>query len=546
MPVSPEGPFCFADVEVDVARREIRRDGGPCTVQPKVFDLLLYLIENRDRAVGKDELQDAVWTGTIVTEAAVNRAIMKARQAVGDDSRRQGVIKTVHRHGYRFVARVSGAGDAGAAAEAWPPVQYVRSGGVHIAYRVLGSGPVDRRHDILIVPGYVFHIEVLMESPEAVAFLRRLSQLGRVILFDKRGIGLSERVGYAPTLEHTAEDILAVLDASGSERAVLFGISEGGPATALFAASHPERLAGLIMYGTMPTGTRSEDFPWALKREQYDAWLAELQGEWGGTAGVEYFAPTRVGDPVFEAWWAKFVRSGSSPASIKAILGVLRDIDVRGILPSIQAPTMVLHRTGDRAILVEAGREVARCIPGAQMVELPGEDHWVFARRSESELAAIEAFIGRLEESPEREAVLATVLVLGGDAEPARDERWGDAVARIEGQHGRIAEVTDTRLVATFQGPTRALECAARLCRGSCSQGTRLHAGVHVGEVVSSGDAIRGSAVDAATALAGLAGPGEVWTTRLVCDLVAGSGLKFSDHDGDRERLAELEPCVLD
>ena len=365
--------YRFASCTLDAGTRELRVAGAPVAVQPKVFDLLLYLVEHRDRVVSKDELQDAIWAGTIVTETALTRAVMKARRSIGDDPVRQTIIQTVQRHGYRLVAPVTvPESDAPREPLELGPIEYTSQSGVHIGWRTAGSGPVD----LLFVPGFVSHLEIFPELAEARRFLARMAQGHRILMFDKRGTGLSERIGYAPTLDDTAADILAVMDAAGSERANLFGISEGGPASIWFAHAYPERVSKLLVWGSMAKGTRTEDYPWAFTREQYDTWLGRLVAEWGGPAGMDVFAPGCMNDERIRAWWARLLRSATTPSGLRAVLQSLRDIDVRAILPRIRVPTVILHRMEDRAIRIGAGRYLAERIPGARLVEMPGEDHW--------------------------------------------------------------------------------------------------------------------------------------------------------------------------
>ena len=363
--------YRFAGCELDAGRRELRREGRAVPVQPKVLDLVLFLLENRDRAVSKDEIQDVVWAGTIVTETALTRAIMKARKALGDDPERQAVIRTVQRHGYRFVAELDPDGGDSPDLDLGP-IRFVHSQGAHIAWRTVGEGP----EDIVFVPGFISHIELFPESPAVRRFLARLGEGRRLILFDKRGMGLSERVGYAPTLANTAADILAVMEAAGSRRAVLFGLSEGGPAAIYFARHHRERVSRLVIWGSMAKGSRTPDYPWALRPGQYDAWLDAMMATWGGPPTLTYFAPSVKDDPGTQEWWAKVVRTATTPESMRAVLEALRDVDVRPILGEIDVPTTVFHRTGDQAIPIAAGRYLAEHIPGAKLVELPGEDHW--------------------------------------------------------------------------------------------------------------------------------------------------------------------------
>ncbi len=233
----------------------------------------------------------------------------------------------------------------------------------------------------------------MWEEPRCRAFLSSLVGIGRLILFDRRGIGLSDRVGFSPSVDATAQDIGTVLDAAGSRRAVLFGASEGGPACIKFAADHPERVAGLILFASLAKGSAAPDYPHALQPGQFDVWLKELIAIWGGPAGIETFAPSLSGDPQARAWWAGLLRAASSPGALKGVLEALRDADVRNILGRISAPTLVLHRRGDRAVRIGAGRHLASHIAQARFVELDGADHWVFAGDQEPVLASIKQFV---------------------------------------------------------------------------------------------------------------------------------------------------------
>jgi len=253
--------------------------------------------------------------------------------------------------------------------------RYVERSGLHIAYQVVGAGAPD----IVLVPGFVSHVERIWEEPRCRAVLAALSQMGRLILFDRRGVGLSDRVGAPPTVEATAEDLTTVMDAVGSRRVLLIGASEGGPGCIHFAAKHPQRLAGLVLYGSLAKGSWTRDYPFVLTHEQYDLWLRRLIRDWGGPAEIATFAPSLVGDAQAERWWAGLLRAASSPGAIKAVLESLRDTDVRPLLPRITTPTLVLHRRGDRAVRVEAGRHLAGAIPGARLIEIDGDDHWLWA-----------------------------------------------------------------------------------------------------------------------------------------------------------------------
>ncbi|MBR0702849.1 alpha/beta fold hydrolase [Bradyrhizobium diazoefficiens] len=279
-----------------------------------------------------------------------------------------------------------------AAPHAAPTTRYVKGVGVHLAYQTYGSGPLD----ILVMPGFVSHVERAWESPASRTFLTSLMKLGRLIVFDRRGIGLSDRVGSAPGIDVTAEDIGTVLRAVDSRRVVLFGASECGPACVKFAVDQPRVVAGLILFGALAKGCWSEDYPHALRASQYDAWSRHLVAQWGGPVGIETFAPSLAGDPKARAWWAGLLRAASSPGGISAVLEAFRDADVRHLLPEITVPTLVLHRRGDRAVRIAAGRDIASRIKGAQFVELDGEDHWFFAGDQQPVLAAIGQFADTL------------------------------------------------------------------------------------------------------------------------------------------------------
>ena len=284
--------------------------------------------------------------------------------------------------------------EAGALAPAAdpPPTQYANGGSIHLAFQTYGVG----RIDVLVLPGFVSHVERAWEEPRCRAFLSSLAAMGRLILLDRRGVGLSDRVGSNPSVDATAQDIGTVLDAAGSRRVVLFGASEGGPACIKFAADHPNRVAGLILFASLAKGSETSDYPHALQARQYDVWLQQLVAVWGGPAGIETFAPSLSGDPKARAWWAGLLRAASSPGALRGLLQALRDMDVRHLLGRISAPTLVLHRSGDRAVRIGAGRHLASHIAQARFVELDGADHWAFAGDQKPVLASIRQFVGSL------------------------------------------------------------------------------------------------------------------------------------------------------
>ena len=273
-----------------------------------------------------------------------------------------------------------------------PTIRYIESAGIHLAYRTYGSGELD----ILISPGFVSHVERLSEYPSCRAFVASLMTYGRVIVFDRRGTGLSDRVGSAPSVEVTAEDIGTVLRATQTRRVVLFGYSEGGPACIKFAVDQSRLVVGLVLFGSLAKGSWAADYPHALHASQFDAWRQRLVAQWGGPAEIETFAPSLSGDPQARAWWAGLLRAGSSPGGISAVLTALRDTDVRHLLPKVSVPTLVLHRQKDRAVRIEAGRHIASQIARAEFIELEGNDHWFFAGAQQPVLEAIKRFVNAL------------------------------------------------------------------------------------------------------------------------------------------------------
>lgn len=271
--------------------------------------------------------------------------------------------------------------------------RYAERDGLHIAYQVVGSG----QPDIVVVPGFVSHVERIWDEPRSRDVLMALSRMGRLIMFDRRGIGLSDRVGAAPTVEATAEDVVIAMDAAGCGRALLVGISEGGAGCIHFAATHPERVAGLVLCGSLAKGTWTPDYPFVPTREQYDLWLQRMISDWGGPAEIATFAPSLVGDTQMQRWWGGLLRAASSPGAMKAVLESLRDTDVRHLLPRIAAPTLVLHSRGDRAVRIEAGRHLAGAIPQARLVEFDSDDHWLWAGEPRQFVQQIRTFARGIE-----------------------------------------------------------------------------------------------------------------------------------------------------
>ena len=420
-----------------------------------------------------------------------------------------------------------------------PETRYADSGGVNIAYQVLGDGP----RDLVFVMGWVSNIEVFWEEPTLARFLTRLASFSRLILFDKRGTGLSDRVTDMPSLEVRMDDVRAVMDAVASERAALFGVSEGGPMSALFSATYPSRVSALIMHGGFPRRIRTPDFPWGPTKEERRAWIEQMRREWGGTFGLAARAPSMVGDERFSQWWGRLLRMGASPAAVMALVAMNDEIDIRHILPAIRVPTLLLHSVRDATIPIGASRYMAERIPGARLVELPGEDHLPWLSDADAILGEIEEFLTGVRRSVEHERILATVLftdIVGATEKAATlgDRRWHDLLdshhevvrRELTRFRGREINTAGDGFFAAFDGPARAVRCARAISDGVQSLGLDIRAGLHTGECEVMGEDIGGIVVHIGARIAALAAPGEVLVSSTVKDLVAGSGLSFLDH----------------
>ena len=412
-----------------------------------------------------------------------------------------------------------------------PETRYALSGEVNLAYQVMSDGPVD----IIMVPGFISHIEFRHELPGYTAFLRRLSSFARVVAFDKRGQGLSDRVSDAPSLEQRMDDVRAIMDAIGSRRATLFGHSEGCAMSALFAATYPERVSRLILFGGYVT-----------RRDLNIAEVLEQRVKfWGTGAMLKRVAPSLAADPAAVAQFAKFERLAASPGAVKAFTTLNSQIDVSFILPAVRVPTLVLHNQGDVQVPVEHGRELAACIPDAKLIEYPGCDHIFTTGDVEATLGDIEEFITGHRESSSHdfERVLATVLFTDivdstRSAATMGDQAWRRlldnhdqlAIQTIEKHRGTLVKSTGDGILATFDGPGRAVRCALAFGAASKQIGLPLRAGLHTGEIEVRGRDIGGIAVHAAARVMAHSQPSEVLVSRVVTDLVAGAGLKFAER----------------
>ena len=419
-----------------------------------------------------------------------------------------------------------------------PETHYAKSGDIHIAYQVVGEGPLD----LVFVRGFVSHLEFEWEEPRVSRFNERLASFSRLIRFDRRGTGLSDRPPGMATLEQRMDDVRAVMDSAGSEKAAFFGVSEGGPMSLLFAATYPQRTSALVLYGSYARRAWAPDHPFGITEEEMDRILDALERDWGRAAGTEIWAPSRLGDESFGQWRAKYLRLAASPGAALALMRMNMEIDVRHVLPAIRVPTLILHRPGDRLVRVEQGRYLAERIPGARLVELPGIDH-TFYVDSDPILDEAEEFLTGVRHGAEPDRVLATVLftdIVRSTELAARlgDRRWREllelhhALVRRELAHfrGREVDTAGDGFLAVFDGPARAVRAASAISACVRGLGLEIRAGLHTGECEVMGDKLGGIALHIGARIAALAQGGEVLVSSTVKDLVAGSGLRFRER----------------
>jgi class 3 adenylate cyclase/pimeloyl-ACP methyl ester carboxylesterase len=417
-----------------------------------------------------------------------------------------------------------------------PDTRFARAGELCIAYQVIGEGDVD----VILVPQWLSNIEQYWEHPASSYFLRRIASFSRLILFDKRGTGLSDPAPTTQTLEERMDDVLAVMDAAGSERAVLLGTSEGGPMAALFAATHPERCESLILYGACARWLQAPDYPEGRPRE-----VAELYGRrwiegWGSGASLGVLSPSLAPDERFRNWWGRFERHSVRPSMVKPIIDTINDTDVRAVLPAIRVPTLIIHRRGDRLVDVANGRYLAAHVEGARYVELPGDDHIYFAGNPDAILDEIEEFVTGSRGRHDHESVLATVMftdIVSSTEHAARlgDRRWHELLddhdrvvhGQITDYRGRKIRSTGDGVFATFDGPARAIRCALSVIDAARRLDLDLRAGLHTGECELAGDDLAGVTVHIGARIADLAEPSQVLVSGTVRDLVVGSNIEF-------------------
>jgi pimeloyl-ACP methyl ester carboxylesterase/DNA-binding CsgD family transcriptional regulator len=421
-----------------------------------------------------------------------------------------------------------------------PETRYAKSGDIRIAYQVIGHGPLD----LVFVPGFMSNLDVQWEDPGFTHLLNRLSAFTRLILFDKRGTGLSDRVDnhHLPTLETRMDDVRAVMDAAGSGRAALLGASEGGPMAILFAATYPHRTRALVLYGAY-----AHFHTWVMDRDALERFIGGIESSWGTGASAPLFAPDQSKDGRFPAWWGRFERLSASPSAAVALAQMNAGIDVRSLLASVRVPTLIIHRRDDARIKFAGGRYLADKISGAKFVELSGRDHPIWTGEIDAVVDEIEGFLTGTRPAPVPDRVLATIIV-ARIVSPAKmaarfgDRAWherldllrdaaGEAIARFGGESGPLGAEA---IIARFDGPARAVRCAVALSDAADALGVKLSTGVHAGEIEIRSDSIEGLAVHITEQISAHAASGEVLVSGVVSDLVAGAGLHFSERASEQ------------
>ncbi len=418
--------------------------------------------------------------------------------------------------------------------------KYAKSGDLRIAYQVHGDGPID----LVFAPGYLSHLEQNQWWPGYAAFFEKMAAFSRLIVFDRRGTGLSDRILSLGSFEELMDDIGVVLDAVGLERAALFGGAEGGPMCVLFAATFPERTSALVLGASYARRTWAPDYPWGLDAEAQQQILDAYEERWGRIGfGSRSLAPSLADDERFQLWYAQAQRFSGTPASAREWFRVTMEIDVREVLPAIRVPTLVIHRVGDRVIPVESGRYLAEHIPDAKYVEVPGDDHFPFVGDIDAIVDEVEEFLTGSRRAREPDRVLATVLftdIVGSTERAAElgDRRWTELLAEhhrivreaLERSRGKEVRVAGDGFLATFDGPARAIRCACAVREAVRELEIEIRAGLHTGELELTETGIEGIAVHIGARIAELARAGEVLASSTVKDLVVGSGIGFADR----------------
>ncbi|MGI9624483.1 MAG: alpha/beta fold hydrolase [Acidimicrobiales bacterium] len=574
--------YRIGDIIVDTSTMEVRRGSEPVRVEPQVFDVIVFLIEQRHKVVTKYELLDAVWGNRFVGESAITSRIRAARQAMGDDGRTQAIIRTTHGKGYRFVGEVTelpaaperefeGGNDApthqdhrrdadsrGGSAHLTrrPPIKYTESRGHSVAYSAFGDGD----ETVVLINGFAGNLDIAWESPVITEFYSRLSSFARLIVYDKVGTGVSDRLGpgQLDTLEDRMTDLLAVLDSESVDRATIMGVSEGGPLSVLLAATHPDRVSKLVIFASFAEPPQPEP----LEPD-------DLTDVWGTGAVFAYLSGTPLGSAEMlrllnegpqdeeSAFYARWERLSCNPSRANELAAITRDSHVREILSAVGVPTLVIHRQGDTITPVEQAHILASEIPSSKLVVLPGHHHLWFAGDPTPVLDEVERFLTGDVDTKVIDRVLATVLFVDIVDSTSTAESFGDtewtrllerfylaADAAVAEGGGELVKTTGDGVLASFDGPARAVRAAGRIRDAARGLGLEVRAGAHTAEVERRGDDLAGIGVHIGARVSALAGTGEVWVSRTVRDLVTGSGLEFAD-EGIHELKGVTEPWPL-
>ena len=538
----------FAGYRFDAARRELLHHGELVAMQPQVFDLLAYLIEHRDRVVGKEELLDALWPDSVVSEGSLQRNISLVRAAL--DRTPSDLIRTYPRRGYRFVAETSAetaplppaALHALTAAFEAPP-RYVRNGDSHLAWRALGDGDLD----IVILPDCAFPMGAWVEMARTRSVCAELAGLGRLLLFDQRGVGQSDPVKRMPTMAERMNDVRSVLDAAGSRRALFLAIGSGGPLALFLAAADPVRVAGLILVGSLARLSATADFPCGWSAERVDELRRSIRSEWGAGNMVRAMVPRHASEPDVQRWASAAEQRGGSPGAVLDLLDMNLLVDARPLVPAVLVPSVVLHQRDDHVVPVGCGRYLADCLPRCRYVEVEGDDHAFLFDGTEVLLREVAAMAerARRDDGVERRFLTTAMAArIDGDGDGVNGRSHREAIdAILRGFAGTVIAHDPGHLLASFDGPARAIRCAAAM---RDALGARGRFAVHVGELARDGAMVRGPALDVAAAIAATAEPGDVRVSRLVAELI-GTAEHGLSPDGEVESIAvfRIQPTPL-
>ncbi|MDH5354717.1 MAG: alpha/beta hydrolase [Gammaproteobacteria bacterium] len=524
--------YQFDDFKVNASSYDILQGNRLLEAQPQVIELLIYLIKNRMKCVDRDELFLNVWKSKVVSNNTLSSRIKSARKLLGDNGKQQKYIRTIHGRGFQFLADVTES-DPGApltlatikpGATTLPVTQYAKSGSVHIAYQVFGNGPVD----LILVPGFISHIENYWESRWMATWLEALGQSARVVMFDKRGTGMSDPVHPLPDFDTRMDDVGAVMDAVGIDKAYVMGISEGGSLAALFAAVHPDRCLGLILYGAFANFTS-----WYKTHEELLGLFDYIESSWGSGESLSQFSPSVQNDPEFKEWWGKFERRGASPGAAISLMSMNSEIDISNILPGIKSPSLVIHRDQDVLIDVAAGRFLAKNIQGASYFEIEGSDHLPWTGENSAEITStVGEFIHNNNSPVFSNTTLSTVLSIDLSAVNTGSQQLSEAILEatklVTHYRGKILNPGTNYLYASFDGPARAVHCGCDIVHKSAILSLGVKACVQTGELEIIGDQATGHIINFAETILADCEQSSVLISDTVKSLISGSGINVA------------------